>query len=332
MQSRVLDTDATALREQVANSGSENVHLLRLPTGRRLAYSEFGERSGYPLFHCHSHGSSRLEAASLHKAARREGFRIIAIDRPGIGFSDPTKEASCRDFAIDLEQVAAQLRCQRYGMLACGGGLSYALAVAEHSPQQTSMVLGLSCSFPLYLESASPFQAALRAAAKSFVRFSIHLRHWRGSRSLSACVQQWVAAMSYADRQLFANPVMLSMIERNIAEALRQGAGGLAADSAAQFEPLGLDMEKLRLPCHFWYGSADHINARIGAERFSARLPESHVHELINRGRYFYWRHAEDVFSKANAVLGHNRLPVVHKADFTFRKAVSRTLRRTLAL
>ncbi|MEZ5448790.1 MAG: hypothetical protein R3E89_07250 [Thiolinea sp.] len=50
---------------------------------RRLAYSEYGDRDGRPLFYFHGMPASRLEAVLLEAAASRLGLRIIAADRPG---------------------------------------------------------------------------------------------------------------------------------------------------------------------------------------------------------------------------------------------------------
>ena len=68
------------------NNGGAPHHFLY--KGYRLAYAEFGAMSGTPDFYFHDSGSSRLEASLLHQSAQRDGFRIIAIDRPGIGQSE----------------------------------------------------------------------------------------------------------------------------------------------------------------------------------------------------------------------------------------------------
>ena len=54
----------------------------RLPDGRTLAYCEFGDPNGDPVFHAHGVPSSRLEGALLHDSALKYGFRVLSTDRP----------------------------------------------------------------------------------------------------------------------------------------------------------------------------------------------------------------------------------------------------------
>ncbi|MBN4678485.1 alpha/beta hydrolase, partial [Pandoraea nosoerga] len=64
---------------------TDEADVLMLPDGRALAYLEWGDSTGYPAFYFHGTPSSRLEGAFADGAARRTGFRLIAIDRPGYG-------------------------------------------------------------------------------------------------------------------------------------------------------------------------------------------------------------------------------------------------------
>src|SRR5258706_15990657 len=68
---------------------SEPYALIRLPDGRSLSYLQVGDPRGPAVFHFHGHGSSRLEALMLGRAARKLGLRVIALDRPGIGRYTP---------------------------------------------------------------------------------------------------------------------------------------------------------------------------------------------------------------------------------------------------
>src|SRR5437868_5685888 len=60
---------------------------ITLRDGSRLAYGEYGDPSGIAVFYFHGTPGSRLEGTIADEAAGRLGVRLIAIDRPGIGFS-----------------------------------------------------------------------------------------------------------------------------------------------------------------------------------------------------------------------------------------------------
>ena len=50
-------------------------------------WNEFGLPTGFPILRFHSAFLSRLEGLAYHKAAKKHGFKIITIDRPGVGDS-----------------------------------------------------------------------------------------------------------------------------------------------------------------------------------------------------------------------------------------------------
>ena len=63
---------------------------LRLPDGRAMAWAEYGSSRGLPCVLIPDTGSSRLAPGwLLHDSALPAAIRLLAIDRPGIGASDP---------------------------------------------------------------------------------------------------------------------------------------------------------------------------------------------------------------------------------------------------
>ena len=83
--------------------------VIRLRDGRRTGLLIAGVRDGYPVLHCHGFPSSRLEVRLLASAAVEAGVRLIGIDRPGIGRSDPRSGFAVGDWAGDFREFADQL-------------------------------------------------------------------------------------------------------------------------------------------------------------------------------------------------------------------------------
>src|SRR5579864_1224257 len=110
---------------------SEPVSLLTLRDGRALAYLEVGRGDGAPVFHFHGHGSSRLEALALAHAAENAGVRLIALDRPGIGYSAPKSGDRLLDWPSDVAEAADQLGIVRFAVQGMSAGGPYALACAH---------------------------------------------------------------------------------------------------------------------------------------------------------------------------------------------------------
>lgn len=62
--------------------------MIPLADGRKLSFAEYGDRTGHPMIYCHGWPSSRFEALLVDDAAAAVRVRLIAIDRPGTGWSD----------------------------------------------------------------------------------------------------------------------------------------------------------------------------------------------------------------------------------------------------
>jgi pimeloyl-ACP methyl ester carboxylesterase len=74
------------MSSQMASTTQQTVSL---PDGRTIGLAEYGAPGGRPVLFFHGSPDSRLSAAILAGAADRNGVRLIALDRPGMGLSDP---------------------------------------------------------------------------------------------------------------------------------------------------------------------------------------------------------------------------------------------------
>jgi pimeloyl-ACP methyl ester carboxylesterase len=90
--------------------------VLRLRGGRRLAYAEWGDPAGAPLFFFHAVPGSRLWFDEPATAAR--GVRLVTADRPGYGRSDLKEGASLISWAEDFEQLGTHLGIDRFAVVA----------------------------------------------------------------------------------------------------------------------------------------------------------------------------------------------------------------------
>ncbi|HEY5118350.1 MAG TPA: hypothetical protein VII90_02760, partial [Anaerolineales bacterium] len=58
-----------------------------LQDGRRLAYAEYGDPRGKPVFLFHGIPGSRIFRPPLDELTARKRVRLITVDRPGYGGS-----------------------------------------------------------------------------------------------------------------------------------------------------------------------------------------------------------------------------------------------------
>ena len=107
---------------------------LTLKDGRKLSYLDLGVAGAPVVFHFHGHGSSRIESLMLEEAAKQLGVRVIGLDRPGIGYSDPQAGDRLRNWPHDVAEVADILGIDTFAVQGMSAGGPYALACATSIP------------------------------------------------------------------------------------------------------------------------------------------------------------------------------------------------------
>ena len=93
-----------------------------LADGRTLAYCEYGDPRGIPMFYAHGGSGSRMEGAVFNDAAAKYGFRLIATDRPGMGQSTLKLNRKFLDYPHDILELADHLGLDKFGVLGWSGG------------------------------------------------------------------------------------------------------------------------------------------------------------------------------------------------------------------
>jgi pimeloyl-ACP methyl ester carboxylesterase len=116
----------------------ESSRTFRLGGGRTLGYAEWGDTSGYPLFHFHGSSSSRLERPVQPEVLA--GVRLVTIDRPGHGLPDFQPDRTLLDWPEDVAALAAHLGIERFAVSGWSAGGPYALACAYGIPERLTAV------------------------------------------------------------------------------------------------------------------------------------------------------------------------------------------------
>ncbi len=115
----------------------KTTNLLTLPDNRRLAYAEYGDPNGHPVFYFHGGGTSRLEPLLLgDEVFIRLGLRLIAPDRPGIGQSDFQPNRRFSDWTKDVTFLADALGLDKFSVLGVSSGGGYTAACAAKIPHR----------------------------------------------------------------------------------------------------------------------------------------------------------------------------------------------------
>ena len=106
-------------------------------TGRVIAFSEVGDSNGFAVICCVGMGLTRYLTAYYDELAFTLKLRLITLDRPGVGESEPCLDGSGTplNWADDVTVVCNHLGISRFSLLAHSAGAVYALATALQLPQ-----------------------------------------------------------------------------------------------------------------------------------------------------------------------------------------------------
>lgn len=278
---------------------SEPASLLTLRDGRRLAYLEVGPPDGAPVFHFHGHGSSRLEAFALAEAAEKARVRLIAFDRPGIGFSDPKPGDRLLGWPADVVDAADQLGIQRFAVQGMSAGGPYALACA-HTLRGRVVACSLVSAVPPPVIAIFAGPMARRFVWWVALTFPNYLRrrlkNFRPDNMTEAMVRarvqrigEWLGG---EDLRLMQDPAKLDLLARTMIETGRQNGQGNRSEIERLARPWGFDIRKIAVPIFLFHGDQDLI-MHVGPARAMARklkrcaatfyAGEGHFSVLVNK-------------------------------------------------
>jgi pimeloyl-ACP methyl ester carboxylesterase len=249
--------------------------------GRRIAYAEWGRPDGPPVILMHrSPGSRLLDPDPAVTAAA--GVRLVTIDRPGYGATDPVGAPTRSAAATDVVTVADALGIDRVALVGWSGGGQMAVpAAARLGDRLRSLSIVVSPAphdeVPWVPEPMQPLMDLIRRdPAAGFAAASHAMAAFTDPDALLLDDE------GPADAATRARPGVTDALRAMYAEAGRQG--GSAFDVVAGSLPDALPLDRVRAPARLWYGDEDRI---IGAQHgrwYAERLPRAELTVVAGAG------------------------------------------------
>jgi pimeloyl-ACP methyl ester carboxylesterase len=250
---------------------------LRLADGRLLAWAEWGDRRGHPLLFLHPRPGSRMLCPDP-AATAAAGVRLITVDRPGYGGSDPVPDPALTGFAADLDRLLDHLWLGQVPVAGWSVGGLYAAACAA--------VLGERVSALALVATPAPDEAVRWLAAGD--RALAGMATTDPERALAAaagaaaplaatpekCGDPWY---SPADTAVRARPAVQRPLTTMWREAFRAGAHGHAADLVATARSWGFTPARIQAPTALHYGDDDPVLGSGHHRWWAQTLPHAHL-------------------------------------------------------
>jgi pimeloyl-ACP methyl ester carboxylesterase len=259
---------------------------IRLPDGRALAYAEWGDPGGRPVFLFHGMPGSRRFIPDP-AAAADEQVRLITADRPGMGRSDPQPGHATGDWPADVVALADALGFDRFGVVGWSAGTPYVLACAARIAERLRGAAGTTSAAAMrYLfDEDEEIREQLIDDDERAILAMLH-EHGREAAERRAAddAADWVRGVAQHPEQLVegtdpGDEWYLEDADRKAAfveslrEAVRQGAEAMAPQFVAQVAPWGFRLEDITIPVHVWAGANDRITPPDRMQMVAERIP-----------------------------------------------------------
>lgn len=279
-------------------------------SGRRIAFYQYGDPQGKPVFFCHGTGS-HVHVMLLHGPAKRLGYRIIVPDRPGIGLSGFDPKRKLLDGASDIAALADYLHIDKFGAMGISGGCPTLLACAYKLAERLTFVVDLAGAAPLYTDPTALKQlgAMDRFYAKLGARLPLGLFQipfallgfqQKILKSPKAFANMMRSSMCRADMELFDMPEMQYLFMRDFQELFRQGARGPALDAQLIYLPWGFDIRQINIHVVIHQGTEDRWIPPYFSEYLAKTLPDASLKTIPGQGHFYHLAYAEDTLKTLN--------------------------------
>jgi pimeloyl-ACP methyl ester carboxylesterase len=256
--------------------------VVTLPSGRRVGYRARGIADGRPVMYLHgSPGSRREQDLIPGEVLVRFGVRLVSIDRPGYGETDPLAGDRVVRSA-DVISLCDELGIERCPIIAVSAGGSYALTVAAMAGDRIERVV-LCCAQMPYDD-----EQAIQTVVPNKLGLIPLLRAGRSDQLLAGIG-------AFRDR-LLADPAgglkeistLTAQEERwlelrhtvfadDVATGLARSAEGVVDDLLAWPNPFEIDPSRVRCPVRAVHGSIDVGEPLSNLQRVLALLPDTQL-------------------------------------------------------
>ena len=280
--------------------GNDTPNRVILRDGRTLAYAEYGDPQGIPVLFFHGLPSCRLMHPDAEES-RALGVRLLTLDRPGFGRSDPKPGRTLLDWADDVSDFAGSLGLQQFALVGpSGGGPFVAACACKLAPRVTrAAIVGGSgpVDAPGALAGMAPerrigYWIARRAPA--LLPLMVRLRG-DPRRDPEKFFASYTRHNPPADQALLARPAVRQMFLASYREATRQGMDAFAYELRLVAQPWGFRLQDIRAPVTLWQGDADNSTPIGMARAMAEAIPQASLRILPGEGHLVFLTHWAEI-------------------------------------
>lgn len=280
------------------STAREDLWQCTLPDRRRLAWYEHGDPHGSVIFAFHGLPGSRLQIYPDESIARAAGARVIHVDRPGFGRSDPAPGRSLADWASDIRKLADHLQVERFAVAGVSGGGPFACACAAELGDlvtRAAIVSGIGPPGSMQASKSWVVRVGFAAAASTpwLITLPLTVAARVGKHAPGFFLDLLGESLPTCDRAILSRPEVRTILVRDLSEAFRNGPRGFLQDLQLEARPWKVPFQRISCPVALWHGLSDTIVPPTATEALAALIPHASVRIFPQAGHflvYEIWR------------------------------------------
>ena len=277
---------------------------LRLPDGRSLAYSEYGDPRGRPLLYFHGGMSSRIDIEFAADYCRQNKIRIISPDRPGTGLSDalPKGQLSLLSWTEDVEQLLQSLKIESLPLLGWSLAGPYVFACAHRLPQiSRAATIGAAGRLddPKAVAELGLFLDRMILTYPDNMMWLVTAGIMLSASLPPPILKQVMISdlSANADREVIRNQTPENATAF-LYESVRQGPQGIIDDYKATQRPWHFDPSEIKIEVQLWQGGDDKLCPMSMARSLENSIPRAELNIVPGQGHFLLHNKLSDVLAK----------------------------------
>jgi len=234
-------------------------HLLA--DGRKLAYRDYGDPQGQAMLMFHEGLGSSLLPPGVQALATDLRLRVVSVERPGFGLSDPLPDYSFEAVAEDMVALCDGLKIDQVKIAAVLSGAPSAICTAVRLGERAREVLLCAGRPPRPTTKQDSIIGQFRARLEENPWVAETLYGIMNARISPSFIERMIAAgAAYApgDRAYVeANPWVATYVASYNAECLAVSRKGPGAEMRAFRRAGNANADELACPVTVWHGEHD---------------------------------------------------------------------------
>lgn len=261
--------------------------------GRKLSFASFGPPDGKTFIWLHgTPGAATQVPDEARRRAETDGFRIIGVDRPGVGNSTPHLYDDIGAFTTDLARLLEALEVDDVSLIGLSGGGPYALAGAARLGSRVRSVGVLGGVAPTVGDDAIDGGVVSLARFAQPVLRAVRVPIGRGLAGLvwaltplaDQAIGLYGRISPEADRELLGRPEFKEVFLGDLTRRARRQFSAPVADVILFGRDWGFSLDDVRAPVHWWHGTEDNIVPFAHGEAMVERLADASFHPIVGGG------------------------------------------------